>query len=287
MSERIALITGGNKGIGFAIVRALCRQLQDRGIVYLTARNEQLGLEAVKTLQGEGLNPQFLRLDLADAKSIEAARDVIREKHGGLDILVNNAAIAYNSSSKEPFSEQAENTVAIDFFGTLNVCEILFPLLRPHARVVNVSSRAGDVGKLTNSALLLRITSDDLSLEELKKTESDFVSAAQRGTHQDVGFPNTAYGMSKIGVTALSALQQRDFDKLGTDIVVNSCCPGWVNTDMSRTTTGKSIDEGADTPVYLALLPPRQETGGDQEPIPRGKFLCERNIVDWTKGFSA
>jgi NAD(P)-dependent dehydrogenase (short-subunit alcohol dehydrogenase family) len=119
-------VTGSNKGIGFAIVRGLCRQLKDQGIVYLAgavpflffrinffkiffeksskkrkrnlcfaARNEQLGLEAVKLLEEENLHPKFIRLDINDVKSIEEARDVIKREHGGLDILVNNAAIAF------------------------------------------------------------------------------------------------------------------------------------------------------------------------------------------------
>ncbi|KAG8543728.1 hypothetical protein GDO81_023820 [Engystomops pustulosus] len=90
---RVAVVTGGNKGLGLAIVRALCKQFQ--GDVYLTARNPKLGEEAVKTLNNEGLSPLFHQLDITDLTGIRTLRDFIKEKYGGLDVLVNNAGIAF------------------------------------------------------------------------------------------------------------------------------------------------------------------------------------------------
>ena len=87
-------VTGANKGIGFAIVRALCKQL-DNGIVYLTARSEERGKEAVAKLNEEGLQPKFHQLDVTDSASVSKLRDFLKETHGGLDILVNNAGIAF------------------------------------------------------------------------------------------------------------------------------------------------------------------------------------------------
>lgn len=82
-------------------------------------------------------------MDIDNLDSIAKFRDFIKSTHGGLDVLVNNAAMAYKGNAKEPFSEQAENTCRVNFFSTMNCCNELFPLLRPHARVVNVSSSAG------------------------------------------------------------------------------------------------------------------------------------------------
>jgi carbonyl reductase 1 len=86
-------VTGGNKGVGFAIVKALCKQFE--GNVYLTARNVTLGMNAVSELQKENLQPKFHQLDISDDESITTFRDYIKNTYGGLDILVNNAAIAF------------------------------------------------------------------------------------------------------------------------------------------------------------------------------------------------
>ena len=87
-------VTGSNKGIGFAAVRALCKQL-DNGVVYLTSRNEERGKEAVAKLNKEGLKPQFHQLDIDDRTSVERLRDYLKKTYGGLDILINNAGIAF------------------------------------------------------------------------------------------------------------------------------------------------------------------------------------------------
>ncbi|XP_040325337.1 carbonyl reductase [NADPH] 3-like [Herpailurus yagouaroundi] len=94
---RVALVTGANKGIGFAIVRDLCRQFF--GDVVLTARDEARGRAAVQRLQAEGLSPRFHLLDIDDLQSIRAMRDFLREEYGGLDVLVNNAGIAFDSKN--------------------------------------------------------------------------------------------------------------------------------------------------------------------------------------------
>ena len=98
-------MTGSNKGIGYAIVRGLCKQF--KGDVVLTARNEDLGKKAVQSLNEEGLSPKFHQLDITDQASIGRFGDFIKNTYGGLDVLVNNAGIAYKNDSTAPFGEQA------------------------------------------------------------------------------------------------------------------------------------------------------------------------------------
>lgn len=271
---RVAVVTGANKGIGYAIVRGLCKQFD--GDVYLTARNEALGQEAVKGLNSEGLQPKFHQLDLTDKASIDRFKNYLQSKYGGLDVLVNNAGMAYKVAATEPFSEQAEVTVKTNFWGTLDVCKSLFPLLRPHARVVTVSSRAGNMtAKKCSDALKAKFTSPDITVPLVEQLMTDFVSAAKQGDYAAKGWPESAYGSSKIGVTLMSFAQQREFDKDSReDIIVNPCCPGYVDTDMSSHKGTKTIDEGADTPIYLALLPPNTTS-------PKGVFVAERKIIDF------
>lgn len=94
----VAVVTGSNKGVGFAIVRALCKQFP--GDVYLTARDTGRGQEAVAKLQEEGLCALFHQLDIDDLQSIRALRDFLKEKYGGLNVLVNNAGIAFKGRNQ-------------------------------------------------------------------------------------------------------------------------------------------------------------------------------------------
>ena len=92
-SVRIAVVTGANKGIGLAIVRSLCKQFT--GDVYLTARDEGRGQEAVALLNAEGLSPKFHQLDITSQESIDALKEYVVEKYGGIDVLINNAGTVH------------------------------------------------------------------------------------------------------------------------------------------------------------------------------------------------
>ena len=142
----VAVVTGSNKGIGFGIVRALCQQFQ--GDVYLTSRDEGRGQAAVAELNKEGLQPKFHVLDIGDEASVAKLRDFMKEQHGGIDVLVNNAGIAFKQAATEPFGVQARVTLATNYWANKRACEILFPILKPGARVVNMSSSCGWLGHM-------------------------------------------------------------------------------------------------------------------------------------------
>jgi len=271
---RVAVVTGSNKGIGYGIVRALCKQWQ--GDVYLTSRDVGRGEAAVASLKEEGLAPCYHQLDITDSNSIEKLKTFIVEKYGGLDILVNNAGIAYKQASTAPFLEQAEVTMATNYHATINACNILFPILRSHSRVVNVSSMI--------SAWMLKKVGPQLkprvlavkSVPEVSALMNEFVESVRSGDFEARGWPQSAYGNSKLGLTCATIILQSDIDKDESrkDIVVNACCPGFVDTDMTSHKGKLTIDQGADTPVYLALLP-------QNEQHVRGKYVSERKVQPW------
>ncbi|KAK0046293.1 carbonyl reductase [NADPH] 1 [Biomphalaria pfeifferi] len=275
MARRVAVVTGSNKGIGFAIVRALCKQFD--GDVILTARDEGRGQAAVKALQGEGLQPKFQPLDIDDHNSVIRLRDFLQQTYDGLDILVNNAAILFHDESL-PYGKRAKEVIKTNYFSNLDVCNVLFPILRPHARVVNLSSVMSQIGlNGCSEALRARFTDPTISIEELSSLMQRFVDLSQDGKQDEAGYFSSyhGYAMSKIGVTVMSMIQQRELDKAGAeDIVVNACCPGYVDTDMSEHKGFLTIDQGAESPIYCALLPPNVSS-------PRGKFISQKNIVEW------
>jgi len=144
-------------------------------------------------------------------------------------------------------------------------------------RVVNVSSMASSSALGGCSQELQRkFRSDTITEEELVELMTKFVEDTKKSVHEKEGWPNSAYGVSKIGVTVLSRIQARVLNekRKGDHILLNACCPGWVRTDMAGPQATKSPDEGAETPVYLALLP--SDAGG-----PHGQFVSDKTVRTW------
>ncbi|KAG8253772.1 hypothetical protein J6590_025944 [Homalodisca vitripennis] len=275
---KVAVVTGGNKGIGYAIVKELCEKF--RGIVYLTARDSGRGLAAVAELNKLGFKPEFHQLDITDNKSISTFAEHVKSKHGGIDVLVNNAAVALEPTTykigEESFSKRAEMTVAVNYFAQVDVCEALFPVLRPHARVVNLSSSCGLLCNIPSLELRKRFKDPNLTISQLNILMKEFVQAAAERKNEEVGWGTNAYNVSKVGLSALTFAQQRQF---GTDprpgLIVNCVHPGYVNTDMTGHKGHRTIEQGADAPVYLALLP-------DTCDVPKGQFVTyNRDVVVW------
>lgn len=267
-------VTGGNKGIGYAIVKGLCEKFD--GTVYLTARDAGRGKAAVEELNKLSLKPEFHQLDVDSEESIRTFAKFLKEKHGGLDVLVNNAAIAFKDAATEPFGYQAEMTLKTNYFSFVKTCSILFPLLRPHGRVVNISSSAGHLLRIPSAELRKKFSHPHLTVEKLSSLMNSFIEAAKHGDHLAKGWPNSAYAVSKVGVSALTVIQQREFDKdRREDLVVNCCHPGYVDTDMTSHKGHLTIEEGARAPLVLALLPPNIKE-------PRGAYVWkDGKPVDW------
>ena len=240
-TTRVALVTGGNKGIGYEI----CRGIASRDItVLMGARDIKAGETACLRLQAEGLTVSFIQLDVADSSSITAAVNEIAKSHGRLDVLVNNAGIKLNDddSSLEVAQQTVRNTMQTNFYGPLQLCQLCIPLMRKHnyGRIVNISSTLG-------------------SLTEMADPESGYA---------DLQAP--AYRLSKNalnGITTLFASQVR-----GENILVNSACPGWVKTDLGGAAAPLSPEQGADTPVWLSTLPDDGPSSG---------FFQERKMIPW------
>lgn len=203
-----------------------------------------------------------------------------------------------------PFKTQADVTLKTNFFATRDMCNVFLPIIKPGGesyaivllqnllvwfiafiyilyiftgRVVNVSSMMGSMALARCSPeLQARFRSNDIKEEELVGLMEQFVSDAQAGTHEERGWPGTAYGISKTGLTTLTRIMARNLSKErpGDEILCNACCPGWVKTDMAGPNAPKSPDEGAVTPVYLALLP-----AGAKEP--HGQFVSELKVQPW------
>ena len=241
LKKRAALVTGGTRGIGFEIARKLAA----RDItVLIGARNQEHGVKAQEKLQRNELDVHFLLLDVTDALSIQTAVGRIRDDFRRLDILVNNAGIMIDSKTgiTELNLTIFQNTLETNAMGPLLLSQAFLPLMKAnnYGRIVNMSSTLG-------------------SLTDIASPDS---------LHAEAQSP--AYRLSKAvlnGITVLLASELR-----GTNILVNSACPGWVRTDMGGDQAPLSPEEGADTHVWLATLP----DGG-----PNGGFFRERQPIPW------
>ncbi|MFE9627180.1 SDR family oxidoreductase [Streptomyces sp. NPDC006527] len=239
--ERIALVTGANKGIGFAVAR----QLGERGIVVLVgARDEVLGKQAADALAADGVTALPLRLDVTDPDCVaEAAREIER-RYGRLDILVNNAGIAgrFTGAPGEATAADLREVYEINVFGVVTVTHAMLPLLRrsPAGRVVNLSSHVGS----------LTLNSDPGS--------------------PLAGVNMIAYQSSKTALNAVTVAYAKELR--GTPIKVNAALPGVVATDINHHRGHRTPAEGAVIVVRLALL---DEAG------PSGACLADDGPVPW------
>jgi NAD(P)-dependent dehydrogenase (short-subunit alcohol dehydrogenase family) len=239
MDRRVAVVTGANKGIGLEIARQLGRE----GItVLIGARDAERGRAAAEKLRSEGLDAHPLRIDVTDDASVSAAAAALEREFGRLDILVNNAGIAIDDGPPSRVSLDAlRRTYETNVFGVVRATQALLPLLRrsPAGRIVNLSSGLG-------------------SLAQNSDPGWEFAS---------VKF--LAYNSSKTAVNAITV--QFAYELRDTPIKVNAADPGYVATDMNQNQGVRSVEQGAATPVRLALLPSEGPTGGyfnDHGPLP-------------------
>src|SRR3954469_12406122 len=229
---RIALVSGGNRGIGLEI----CRQLAKHGVsVVLTARDATKGKAAVKALADEGLQADFQRLDVTSCRSIRSCVAAVAERHGRIDVLVNNAGVLLDSRGSRFLDtplESYRDTLEANLFGPLQLAQAVVPLMKAnrYGRIVNLSSGLGQLSEMSS------------------------------------GTP--AYRISKTALNALTRILAAEYRE--SNILVNSMCPGWVRTRMGGEGAPRTPEQAAETAVWLATLPGDGPTGGffrDRQPI--------------------
>lgn len=221
--KRVAVVTGGNRGIGCEI----CRQLARRGArVVLTARDETKGRTATEELVGQGLEVLFHPLDVNDEESVRKLATYLRDELHGTDILVNNAGVFLDQKrgGLDVPMQVVRDTLETNLLGAWRLSQLLIPQMRQHSygRIVNVSSGLGAMSEMSGG-----------------------------------------YSAYRVSKGALNALTRILADELrGTNILINAMCPGWVKTDMGGPNATVPVEKGADTAAWLATLPDGGPTGG-------------------------
>lgn len=229
-AKRIAIVTGGNRGIG----REIARQLAAADLfVVIGVRDAAKREAAVASL---GANVAGLELDVNDTNSVRRFVEQVAREHGAPAVLVNNAGIYRETAEARVVDTPTavwRETIETNLFGAVRMCREVVPLMEKlrYGRIVNISSGLGQL-------------------------------------HQ-MGEGSAAYRASKAALNALTRTLAAEVAASG--ILVNSMSPGWVRTDMGGGNAPRSVEEGADTAVWLSLLPSNGPTGQffrDRKPIP-------------------
>ena len=218
----VAIITGGNRGIGYEI----CKELARIGCnVVLTSRNEEDGRRAVAKL-GSHNNIVFHRLDVANSKDIASLRDWIMTTYRRVDILINNAGVYLDEgvSVFDVDEKTMQDTLDVNFYGAFHMCRAFVPIMRKngYGRIVNVSSGYGAMSEMGGSV--------------------------------------AAYRISKVALNALTLIMAGEL-KNG-NIKINAVCPGWVHTDIGGSMAPVSPEAAAKDIVYFAMIDAKGPTGG-------------------------
>lgn len=216
-NNRIALITGANKGIGFEVAR----QLSQNGIqVLLGSRDSTRGQKAVEQLTSENLPVSLIQIDVTKQSTIDAAVAEITDRYGYLDILINNSGIYV----KEPRPSQLNldtirDNFEVNFFGAFSVIKAFLPLIKKSSagRIVNVSSALSSIN-----------------------------------FHETNKYFHLAYSASKASLNMLTFQLSQELKD--TNIKINCCTPGLTATELTNF-HGHSVEFGAKSTVFLATLP--------------------------------
>jgi NAD(P)-dependent dehydrogenase (short-subunit alcohol dehydrogenase family) len=245
--KKVALITGAAQGIGFETARLLGEQ----GYSVILADVQDASAKA-NELKQKGIDAYAHHLDLANGETFAPLIDFIEREFGHLDALVNNAAILIDMG-KHPSDlseEEFRRIMEINYIGPFLLTQKFVPLLKKSkaGRIVNLSTQVAQLAQLSDMDSPLR---DDIC---------------------------AGYQSSKIGVQAMTVLYAKELEPFG--IKVNSCCPGWVDSEMNtdelpdygEDARPKTIAEGADTPVWLATIDNDGPTAG---------FFTNREKIDW------
>jgi carbonyl reductase 1 len=296
---KVAVVTGGNRGIGFALVETLCRSLGRDATVYLCARDLERGAAAVALLEGRGLSPVLAQLDIASDDSVGRFADQMRGRHGGYDILVGNAGAI-------PLPDQhaqIDDFINTNNGGTDRLIHHSRTLLRDGGRFLTVASRHGIItseafavseepGRDDQKNRLFGATSyfmspenrrrfypEETTIPEIQQALRDFTDAFKAGRAKADGWPDWINIPSKAGQVASTLVFAHEMKEEARrrDILINACCPGFVETDATRrvytdfSLAATPLQAAADL-AWAVLIPP-----GTREPY--GRMLRRREVL--------
>ncbi|SPO22011.1 related to carbonyl reductase [Ustilago trichophora] len=271
-----AFVSGGNRGLGYGIVRRLANEFpssplsssSEKLTIYLGSRDLNKGEEAKKSIVSElgkdTLDRVSIEVRQLDTSSHESISKLASDLKSGVDILINNAGIAMDGFD----ANVVKQTVATNYYAVQDMINNI--PVNDGGRIVNIASLTG---LLRNFGDNVRDRfRDSKTIADVDALMKEFQDVVADGTWKEKGWKGAAYATSKSGVIAYTRALAKQYEQQGKKVEVVSCCPGYVNTDMTKGKGYKTLDQGAETPVLLAL--------GMTDAKP-GEFWSEKKICDW------
>jgi carbonyl reductase 1 len=265
--SRVAVVTGANQGLGFALAEGLVQRMAPGDIVYLTGRSGDRLRDAATRLTAPVADVDTHVLDVRDGAAVAAFADELRDRHGGVDIVFSNAAARLTPET--PWSELIEPFVDTNNLGTTRMLRAFSPILRPGGRLLVVASDFGTLNNLPTS-LHDRFDTDTMSLDDVDATVLAWRDAVLAGTAGAEGWPDWINIPSKVGQVAavrVLARDRREADKR-RDTLIAAVCPGLIDTAASRPwfddmSSAQTPAQAATDPLRLALNPVSLDTYGE------------------------
>lgn len=284
MGRKVALVTGANRGIGYYVAKILLQKFP--GDVVLAGRNSVQGKQACQKLRSEGLDPIWQELDVTQSASARMIREFIEDKYGGIDVLVCNAGAIFPKDSPLSWHRQAELSILTNFQGSVSMCKLFLPIMRPHGRIVLLSSDLGLLSSL-DSDLRQSVNLESLTLYDLEQMTVKYLAAVKAGVWSKYGWPDRILEAVGVFQNILAYIIARDLrNDQRRNILVNAGCPGITATEAMKTyldekgclgnTVARQPEEAAEDIAWLALLPSGTIT-------PNGNVVKDQQIIDFAK----
>ena len=281
-ATRIALVTGANQGLGFALVAGLAARMNPDDLVLLTGRNAERVAAATAAVTADSRSRSRVEgrvLDVADAGAVARLATALAGRHGGVDIVISNAIAPLTPN--RPQSEQADEFIDVANGGTHAMLRSFGPVLRPGGRLIVVASTLGTLGHLDPR---LHPLFDSVSLEEVEAAVESWRTAIHDGTAEDRGWPRWINVPSKVAqVAAVRAVAaQRRARDLAEGTLLAAVCPGMVDTRASRPWFGD--DSQAQTPDQAARAVLDLVLADRVDPASYGELVRFGQVLPWHGG---
>ena len=255
-AKKLIMITGSNKGIGFATIKALMKTNPEYRFL-MCVRSMERGKAAVENLKKEfpdaGSRVEVHNLDISSSKSIDEFIEWVKTSKTKIDCLVNNAGFAV--STTDVTEDVMNKTFPTNYYGTVELTEKMIPLLPESSKIIIITSTLGSYKNLSDCTLKERLKNPKLTIEELKKIVEDFCAEVKAGRPPIKSGIIPVYSFTKLALNHYVSLLANEKAIKEKGIQVYACHPGWVKTDLAGPEAPLSLEEGAVCPSFVVNLP--------------------------------
>ncbi|XP_049866816.1 uncharacterized protein LOC126367363 [Pectinophora gossypiella] len=262
----VALVIGASSNLGYQVLKKLTQVYKNK--IYFTTDDETTGFNILETLKKDGVDIEYIFMDITFTKSIVKLRHYIQDLDERIELIINNTDYVPEKNIK--YTEKVRKILSVNFYGFINFGKLVYPLLTEDARVINVSGPAGLLATIENENIRKRISDPTLTEDDLVGIMQEYEEAARKGIEKTEGWGLNVHAVSKVALNAVTFLQHREWKDKG--VVINCVNPGSLKSREGRKTS-KVFEEGAKAILYLAFEAPLEI---------KGNFVWSNySVIEW------